>query len=59
MIRPSGTEPVLKLYAEVVWPARSREGLTAARASADRHAMTMLAAAAGALESALDALREA
>ena len=49
MIRPSGTEPVLKLYAEAVWPVRSRDGLTAARASADRHAMTMLAAAAGAL----------
>jgi phosphomannomutase len=49
MIRPSGTEPVLKLYAEAVWPARSRDGLAAARASAGRHAMTMLAAAAGAL----------
>jgi phosphomannomutase len=59
MIRPSGTEPVLKLYAEAVRPAPSRDGLTAARASADRHAMTMLAAAAGALESALDGLREA
>ncbi len=50
MIRPSGTEPVLKLYAEAVWPVRSRDGLTAARASADRHATTMLAAAAGALD---------
>jgi len=50
MIRPSGTEPVLKLYAEAVWPVRSRDGLTAARVSADRHAMTMLAAAAGALD---------
>ena len=50
MIRPSGTEPVLKLYAEAVRPVRSRDGLTAARASADRHAMTMLAAAAGALD---------
>ena len=57
MIRPSGTEPVLKLYAEAVRPVRSRDGLTAARASADRHAMTMLAAAAGALESALDGPR--
>ena len=50
MIRPSGTEPVLKLYAEAVWPVRSRDGLTAARISAERHATTMLAAAAGALD---------
>jgi phosphomannomutase len=59
MIRPSGTEPVLKLYAEAVWPVRSRDGLTAARASATRRATTMLAAAAAALEPAvLDGLRE-
>jgi phosphomannomutase len=54
MIRPSGTEPVLKIYAEAVWPVRSRDGLTAARASAERHAMTMLAAAASALETATE-----
>jgi phosphomannomutase len=59
MIRPSGTEPVLKIYAEAVWPVRSRDGLTAARAGAERHVMTMLAAAASALESALDGLRQA
>ena len=59
MIRTSGTEPVLKLYAEAVWPVRSRDGLTAARASATRHATTMLAAAAAALEPAVpEGLRE-
>ena len=46
MIRPSGTEPVLKLYAEAVWPVRSRYGLAAARASAAGQATSMLAAAA-------------
>jgi phosphomannomutase len=54
MIRPSGTEPVLKIYAEVVWPVRSRDGLTAARAGAERDALTMLAAAASALEPAAE-----
>ena len=43
MIRPSGTEPVLKLYAEVVWPVRSRDELAAARASATEQAERMLA----------------
>jgi phosphomannomutase len=51
MIRPSGTEPELKIYAEVVWPVRSRGGLAAARAGAADHAMRMLAAAATLLES--------
>jgi phosphomannomutase len=46
MIRPSGTEPVLKLYAEAVRPAGSRGQLATARASAAEHAVTMLAAAA-------------
>lgn len=50
MIRPSGTEPVLKLYAEVARPARSREELPAARAGAARTADRMLAEAAAALE---------
>lgn len=50
MIRPSGTEPVLKLYAEVARPARSREELPAARAGAARAADRMLAEAAAVLE---------
>lgn len=50
MIRPSGTEPVLKIYAEAVWRVRSRGELAAARASATAHAERMLAAAAAALE---------
>jgi phosphomannomutase len=51
MIRPSGTEPELKLYAEAVRLAGSRDGLAAARASATEHVERMLAAAAAALES--------
>jgi phosphomannomutase len=50
MIRPSGTEPVLKLYAEVAWPARSRDELAGARANAAGQAERLLAAAAAALE---------
>jgi phosphomannomutase len=50
MVRPSGTEPVLKLYAEVTWPVRSRDELAGARANAARQAERMLAAAAAALE---------
>jgi phosphomannomutase len=50
MIRPSGTEPELKIYAEAVWPVRSRGELAAARADAAGHAEQMLAAAAAALE---------
>jgi phosphomannomutase len=51
MIRPSGTEPVLKLYAEAVRPVRSRDELAAARAGAAGHATQLLAAAAAVLES--------
>ena len=51
MIRPSGTEPELKLYAEAVSPVRSRGELAAARAAATEHVERMLAAAAAALES--------
>jgi phosphomannomutase len=49
MIRPSGTEPVLKLYAEVVRPVRERGELPAARAAAADHAEQLLAAAAALL----------
>ena len=49
MIRPSGTEPVIKLYAEVVRPVRSRRELAAARAGAERSAERMLLTAAAAL----------
>jgi phosphomannomutase len=50
MIRPSGTEPELKIYAEVVRPVRSRSSLASARASAAERAELMLAAAALALQ---------
>jgi phosphomannomutase len=52
MIRPSGTEPELKIYAEAVWPVRSRDGLAAARAGATGHVEHLLAAAAAVLEPA-------
>jgi phosphomannomutase len=46
MVRPSGTEPELKIYAEVVRPVRSRAELEAARTSAAEQAEQMMAAAA-------------
>jgi phosphomannomutase len=54
MVRPSGTEPELKIYAEVVRPAASRAGLASARASAADHAERLLAAAAAALQPAIE-----
>jgi phosphomannomutase len=50
MVRPSGTEPVLKLYAEAVRPVRSPGELAAARAEAAEHAERMLATAAASLD---------
>ena len=50
MIRPSGTEPELKLYAEVVWPVRSRGELAAARVSAAARIEQLLTAAGAALQ---------
>jgi phosphomannomutase len=50
MIRPSGTEPELKIYAEVVRPVRSRGELAVARASTAVHIEQLLTAAAAALQ---------
>jgi phosphomannomutase len=49
MIRPSGTEPELKLYAEVVRPVGSRGELAAAREAAAARVGQLLTAAAAAL----------
>ena len=49
MIRPSGTEPELKLYAEVVQPVGSRGELAAAREAAAARVRQLLTAAAAAL----------
>ncbi len=50
MIRPSGTEPELKIYAEAVRPARTRGELAGARSDAERHVTELLAAVAATLE---------
>jgi phosphomannomutase len=54
MVRPSGTEPEIKLYAEVVRPVPSRGELAAARKSADAAIDQLLTAAAEALQAATD-----
>jgi phosphomannomutase len=51
MIRPSGTEPEIKIYAEVAVPVGSRAALASARAAAAGQAGRLLAAAAAAVES--------
>jgi phosphomannomutase len=52
MIRPSGTEPNLKLYAEVAQPVQSRGDLPAARAGADGRAERLLTEVAATLQAA-------
>ena len=53
MIRPSGTEPEIKIYAEVVRPVRSRGELGVARAGTASHVDQLLTAAAAALHAAM------
>jgi phosphomannomutase len=53
MIRPSGTEPELKIYAEVVRTVQSRGDLAAARAGAAVRAEQIMTAAAAALQARL------
>ena len=56
MIRPSGTEPELKIYAEVVRAVRSRGELAGARASAAAGVEQLLTAAAAALRATTDGM---
>ena len=59
MIRPSGTEPELKLYAELVRPVPSRGELAAARKSAAAAIDQLLKAAAEVLRGVTDLERSA
>ena len=55
MIRPSGTEPELKIYAEAACPVATRAGLDAARTAAAQRVEQMLSDATAALSAALPA----
>jgi len=55
MIRPSGTEPELKIYAEAVRSVATRAGLPAARTAAAQRVEQMLSEAAAALGAAMPA----
>ena len=55
MIRPSGTEPELKIYAEAVCPVATRAGLPTARTTAAQRVERMLSEAMTALRAALPA----
>jgi phosphomannomutase len=50
MLRPSGTEPEIKLYAEAACPVASRSGLAAAAAAASGLVDRLLAEAADLME---------
>jgi phosphomannomutase len=52
MIRPSGTEPELKIYAEAVYPVATRAGLPAAKTAAGQRIEQMLSEATAALRAA-------
>jgi phosphomannomutase len=55
MVRPSGTEPELKIYAEAVRPVATRAELAAARTVADQRVEQLLSDAAAELRAALSA----
>lgn len=52
MLRPSGTEPELKIYAEAVYPVTTRAGLPAARTAAAQRVEQLLSEAMAALRAA-------
>jgi phosphomannomutase len=53
MVRPSGTEPELKIYAEAVGPVATRDGLPAARTAVSQGVDQLLSEAAAALSAAM------